>query len=491
MAVSEKNLQPNLIGKENVGRIQNCMTEGMKMRTVRNLLIVLAILLALGLGGVCGGYHWYRTNHVKIGETVYDRSVELVDLRGQEISIQEYEMYCKTLPRARVLWDVPFQGTSYPNDTQEIRITSLTREDIDALKYLPELTHVDAMDCRDYTMLETLKAERPECQVDYQLHLGEKVYDQTVTSLNFSGDSVGSQELQAVLPYMEALQTVTFEEPSIPAADLYAMQEAYPNVTFTWTKSFLGKPYGMDTEMIDISNTKPGDLKLVEDTMAYFPNLKQLDILECGYEFEDLAAYRDRVRDKYKVVWGVPVGQAYLRTDETKFIPSNENKRVRDDDTYNLRYCEDLIAVDLGHLNISNLEWVVGTPHLKYLIMGDANIYDENLKPISCLKELEWLELFHTPLKDVSPLVGCTALKDLLLSQSYIDVKPLGQMPWLENIWLLRSGVDGEDIAYLHEKLPNTHIEVGTTRDAHSRGWRDLPRYFEMRDALGMWYMKG
>ena len=64
-------------------------------------------------------------------------------------------------------------------------------------------------------------------------------------------------------------------------------------------------------------------------------------------------------------------------------------------------------------------------------------------------------------------------------------------MPWLENIWLLRSGIDGADINYLHEHCPNAHLEVGTPTHAHSHGWRHLPRYFEMRDAFEMYYMEG
>jgi len=57
-------------------------------------------------------------------------------------------------------------------------------------------------------------------------------------------------------------------------------------------------------------------------------------------------------------------------------------------------------------------------------------------------------------------------------------------MTWLKNLWMIhRSGA--EEMA---EALPNTTImAVGNASVAN--GWRKLPNYFAMRDALGMYYM--
>lgn len=461
------------------------------MKKMKTGLIVLAVLLALGLGAMAGGYYWYRQNHVKVNGTVYDIHVAEVDLRGQTTTARQYEDLRAALPDAVIRWNVPFQDAVLPDDTQELTVDRMTPEDVDQLRYFPKLTLIKAPQCRDYEALTELEQRYPDCRVEFEIHIGEQSLPRDTASLNLGAGEGTAQELQAAFQYLPGLSQVELTDPAIPASELYALQEAYPNVTMTWTKDFMGKTYSMEETMLDLSETKPESVEAVEAFAAYFPNLEQLDMVECGFENEEMAAFRDRVRDQYKVVWGVQVGKAYLRTDVTHFMPGQMNKRVRNEDTYNLRYCEDLIAVDFGHIGVSNLEWVVGTPHIKYLILGDGNVFNQDIVPIGTLKELEWLEIFNSPVTDVSPLVGCTSLKDLLLSGSYIDVTPLGEMPWLENIWMLHSGVDGKDITYLHEHLPNTHLEVNDSKDAHSHGWRHLPRYFEMRDAFEMWYMEG
>lgn len=461
------------------------------MRALRGILIVLVILLALGLGAVTGGYYWYRTNHIKVNGTVYAKDVDMVDLRGAKVSVEEYEDLRKLLPAAVIRWDVPFQDGYVADDTQELTILSLTREDLERLQYLPQVTKIHARQCREYALLEELEAQRPDCQVDFDIRLGEETLERNTESLSVQSDTVDAQQLRKALPYLHSLTAVELENPTIPAGELYALQEEYPEIVFTWTKEFMGKTYGTDVTELDFSNTELGDLRAVEDTMAYFPNLQKLILVECGFDYEDLAAYRDRVRDRYKVVWGVHIGRGYLRTDATSYMPSTMHKQIYDEDTYNLRYCEDLIAVDFGHINVGETSWCVGTPHLKYLILGDGNVFNKHMVPLSCLKELEFVEIFNSPVTDISPLVECTGIRDLLLSGSHIDIEPLTKMTWLENLWLLNSSVDWGEAELLREKLPNTHIEVAGTKHGHSRGWRDLPRYFEMRDAFGMPYMTG
>lgn len=462
------------------------------MKVLRGILIALVVILALGLGAVAGGYYWFRQNHVKIGGQVYDLHAQQVDLRGTSITMEEYQDLRQGLPTAVIHWDVPFQDTAYPDDTTEITVTTLNQEDIERLHYLPNLSHVNAMECRDYEALLALEQTFPKCKVDFAIHLETMALERDTEALVLGPDDATAQQLQDALTYLPKLFSVDLANPTIPAADLYAMQEQYPNVTFNWTKDFNGQTYGTDVTELDFSNNEElGTLADLENAMAYFPNLERLILVECGYDYEELAAYRDRVRDKYKVVWGVHIGKGYIRTDATSYMPSLHHKQIYDEDTYNLRYCEDLIAVDFGHINVGETSWCVGTPHLKYLILGDGNVFNEHVKPLANLKELEYLELFNAPVTDVSPLVECTALKDLLLSGCFIDTEPLKQMTWLENLWLLNSGVKYQQRLDLEAALPNTHLEIAGIKHGHSRGWRDLPRYFEMRDVFGMPYMKG
>lgn len=463
----------------------------MEQRKIKKLLVALVIVLGLVLVGTLGGFLWFRMTHVKVEGQLYKTNTELLDLRGTDASLEHVRNLRSALPGCVIRWDIPFQGERYPDDTAEMTVTTLTEEDIEMMDYMPRLSHVDATQCEDYEAILALKAHRPDCQVDYRIHLGDQALEPNADSAEFVVDEVTAQDLRDAMPYLPNLKAVHFTDPAVPAEDLYALQEEFPQITFTWDKVVMGTRMEMDTTELDFSGTPMDSAESVEALAAYFPNLEKVEMVDCGISNEDMAAYRERVRDKYQVIWGVQVGQAYLRTDEKGFIPSNHALRVTNEDLNNLRFCEGLIAVDLGHIGVGNLSWVSGTPHLKYLIVGDGDVRNKDIVHLSQLKELTYLEIFMSPVTDISPLVECTALEDLNLSRSYVDVEPLGRMPWLKNLWLLGNKSSAEDVAYLHEHLPNTRIETGYHSTCHGRGWRDMQSYRDMRDALGMWYMKG
>ena len=149
-----------------------------------------------------------------------------------------------------------------------------------------------------------------------------------------------------------------------------------------------------------------------------------------------------------------------------------------------LKYCEDMIAVDIGHSRVRDIDFAAYMPHLKYLILADTDV--RRLDGIENCKELVWLELSWCAIESYEPLVGCTALEDLNLSRTFADPEPLYQMTWLKNLWVMERG---DAVTYqLTQALPDTHV-VGGAHDAISYGWRKLPNYFKMRDALDMYYM--
>ena len=95
-----------------------------------------------------------------------------------------------------------------------------------------------------------------------------------------------------------------------------------------------------------------------------------------------------------------------------------------------------------------------------------------------------------TGVVDTSPLVNCKGLRDLNLCRAPLgDITPLTKLPWLEKLWISRCTLSREERKLLHNSLPNTHIEFDEPNCTRA-GWRDLPRYFEMRDILRVPYMR-
>ena len=257
-------------------------------------------------------------------------------------------------------------------------------------------------------------------------------------------------------------------------------------MTIRWSIQVGDRIVPETAEEVDLTGLK---LTSTEEAARYascFPNITKLNLTDCGLDNETLAAFREEKRAEYKVVWTVYLGSiCKARTDDTKFMPLTQGDGYfRDWNAVDLKYCEDMIAIDIGHSRVRNIDFVAYMPHLKYLILADTDVRD--LTPISNCKELIWLELSWCAIESYEPLLGCTALEDVNLSRTFADPEPVKKMTWLKNLWCMERG---NGVVYeWTQALPNTHV-VGIGTDAIGYGWRKLPNYYKMRDALDMYYM--
>lgn len=508
--------------------------------------ILMAVLLVLMLAATAVGLVWHMNHYVMIDFQFYPKDAEVLDLRDEDIGIERYEKIARRLPECEILWNIPFQGRVYAQDTKSLTVTSLTDADVEVLAYFTRLETVEAGSCTDYAQLLALQDSRPEMEINYSVEIGGSTYFRDASKVVIS--KVVAEEIQRLrcLPKLEtvavsggenvenvaalqefcrkngyafhiAFDSTTVAEdakavsvsniteaelnllqflpnmtqlrlntPEAPAESLLALQEAYPNVTVTWSQTVSGKLFESTDTEIDISNIEVENPQIVEQEMTYFPNAEKLVMSFCGIDDELMAAFRELHREDYKVVWTVYLGPKLpTRTDVTSIMPARDGTSVfHDAEAYNMRYCEDVIAVDVGHLDVRNVEWAAFMPHLKYLILAWTGVQD--LTPLSNCKELVFLELDNSPVKDLSPLKGCTALEDINIGASYADASALCEMPWLKNVWCIFR----PDAAWqVSQALPDTFVQA--TGDATvASGWRRLDNYYKMRDALNMFYME-
>ena len=454
------------------------------MNTHAKILIAVVLILALLLGAAAGGYFWYRSAHIKVDGIIYEKDMANLDLRGQNISAEHFHHLQEAFPNCSISWDVPFQNTVYADDITEISVTSLTEEDVKQLQYFKNLQTVNAVNCPDFEMIMLLQKSYPQCNVDYSVEIAGETQGKDTASLSFPEGKGDFHQLMEKLQYLPKLKTVHFEEPGLMPEELNQLTEKYPHIQFSWVKTVFGQQLPSDTRELDISGMNFESVEEVEKQAGYLPGLEKLTMCDTKLPYDDIAAFREHVRGKCKVIFNVKIGQFNVRTDETWFMPTKFHKDVKDKDVQNLKYCEDMICIDLGHNVMKNLEWVKGTPHLKYLIVADGPLQD--VTPLGTLKELKFLELFMTDIRDISPLVGCTALEDLNVARIPADVRPLAEMTWLKNLWISGGRVPKEDVAYLQEKLPNTHIDAALHHNCTGRGWRQSQNYIDMRNMVGM-----
>ena len=437
-------------------------------------------------------------------------------------------------PEVTVEYAVTIDGREYPQDTAVVSISGITEEEINLLTYLPELTAVTAVGCRTPEQMTRLRDFCQEKGLSFALRFGTKTYPDTVEELDVTGVTDGELELLQLLP---ELKTLHLKNPEADPETVAQLRSTYPKADISWEVEIAGVSFPDDTKEVDLStvlessaaqttaataagtqtaagaqtttktqtttgtatgtqstketqSTAPAvtlNLEDLEKKMSYLPDAKQVFLGKCGLDNEELAALRERVRDSYKLVWTVQLGKKLTaRTDDTTFMPVREHVYYfLDEDAYNLRYCEDMLCVDVGHMGLTNIDFVKGMPHLQILILAH-NGQLQDISPISSCKELIFLELDWSAVKDFTPLVGCTSLEDLNIGLTYPSVEPLMQMTWLKNLWM----VDRGGAYQLSQALPDTKI-VASADATVGAGWRNLPNYYKMRDMLGMEYMRG
>lgn len=532
-------------------------------RNNKPVIVLLAVLIVVGM--LLGGMIWFLNSHFFVEKKAYPKNAEELDLRDRKISVETYEKIREQLPDCEIRWNVPFQTTSYDDDTTSLTVSALSEEDLRVLEYFTELKELDARGSRDYRQIQNLMAQRPDVKVRYTVVIDGKEYAEDAEAVICSTLTDEDIAMMALLPELKAvdttgcsdhkrlaalteaipglevtyqvevlgktfteqdtsatfkkadlnqlleqlaavphLETVKLTEPKGDGETLRKLLETYPDISFTWKKTVLDKTFSSTDKEIDLSDTgivtvvppawghplDAGETKKITETvreaMAWFPHAEKVILPAVAFENETMAAFREEMRSDYKVVWTVFVTKKPVRTDQEVIHSSAYQVCFIDEQSQDLKYCEDAIVVDIGHSYVKNIEWVKGMPKLKYLIL--AHNWIKDLSPISTCKNLEYLEIFwneHIP--DYTPLLGCTALKDLNLSGTYADLDPLMEMTWVENLWANCCGITEGEYNDLREALPNTHIEY-RGGDYTSYGWREVQGYYDMRDFMGLPY---
>ena len=140
--------------------------------------------------------------------------------------------------------------------------------------------------------------------------------------------------------------------------------------------------------------------------------------------------------------------------------------------------CPDLLALDLGHNDVSNLEFVTAWPRLRRLIVVDSRTPITDLSPLKELDDLEYVELFMQGITDISALAGKIHLKDLNLAHNDIkDLTPLHSCTGLQRLWINGNPhLSKEQIAAFQKAVPGCRVN---TRGYPSTGmgWREHPHY--------------
>ena len=238
-----------------------------------------------------------------------------------------------------------------------------------------------------------------------------------------------------------------------------------------------------DAEVIDLGDVTVKSAEGFIEYLRQFPNLKQADLYATPLSPETIDALTEAFP---QVTFGMTmrIGDHLVRTDATAFstLHGNSSRHHDEDDFRYLKYCTNLLALDIGHNSVRDVSFLYDLPDLKVLILACNEITD--ITPVGSLHQLEYLELFKNDIRDLSCLEACTKLIDLNVCFNHIeDLAPIAKLPRLQRLWVYNSNnwsdqypVDKQVVADLRTALPNCHVD--STSYSTLGGWREHDRYY-------------
>ncbi len=419
----------------------------------------------------------------------YFPNLETIDMRActdYEAILQVQKMY----PDVEIAWLIPFQGNALESNSESLTVSHISDADVEMLKNFSNLKTIDARSCADLGSILQLQLEHPEYQILWTVAIGSHSFDQDTTALEIADADI--PQLMERLRYLPHLETVTFTG-NIPGNDnILELKTAYPEVTFIWDFPLCGVTVNSNDTEIDLSKIKMTSVDEVENSLKYFNRLERVVMCQCGIPSEEMDALWKRHPD-IRFVWSVMIGTKWVRTDETTFMPwklgfgRDGNPRMTNAHTKEMKYLVDVMCMDIGHMNITDLSFLNYMPNMEYLLL--CSNFTDDISPLANLKKLRYLEMFQNSVTDLSPLAECTALEDLNITYNpFQDVTPLLELENLQNIWISGWMIPEDQLKMLHEAFPDAKIVDDSTRST-AEGWRDLPNYFAQRDLFGLWYM--
>lgn len=312
--------------------------------------------------------------------------------------------------------------------------------------------------------------------------------------LNLRGlrpDDATASVIAALIDDAGAVAEVDLTAVPIAPAEAAQLTARYPGVRFLWSMNVFGVGVDQDTEVLDFGDRRVTDYDLLALYLRCFPNLKKVLL----YKSVNFAADRDMLCAAFpEIDFGFTVRflsdkYAVETADVTAFssLQDGAPPHLYDYHMWWLKYCPNLVALDLGHNGLRDLSFLRDAPKLRVLILADNDVSD--ISPLADLPDLEYAELFLNHITDLSPLRNLKNLKDLNLSfnDGVTDITPLLDLPNLERLWLSwNTAIPAEQIARLRERYPDAEIvtrSYGSTGviylddGSEAPGWRDHPRY--------------
>lgn len=247
------------------------------------------------------------------------------------------------------------------------------------------------------------------------------------------------------------------------------------------------------SEVADISGIDVSDMDM-DEVFAALPNLQRIYMIDCGLDNDGYAALQDAHPD-IRIIWEIVLSHWKIRTDVVAFSSLKicaDTFFMQNEEAYYLKYCTDLVALDLGHNYVSDLTFLRYMPNLKVLILvdnvkaveGERKYHLTDLSELQYVPHLRYLEFFANNVSDFSFMQYLTELEDLNISYNSVSsIQYMRNLPHLQRLWMEHTYIPYNEYVELTQLYPNAQI-VYVGEGSIDQGWRSGPHYWAMRNMV-------
>ncbi len=256
--------------------------------------------------------------------------------------------------------------------------------------------------------------------------------------------------------------------------ELRILQDAAPDAVFDYRFESFGKTISTADEDIvydALSNCVyiyNEGMEQIREMMPCMTRLKSIFFQYCEVDYDVLAQFRADYPD-VDIVWRINFGPYSCRTDTERIFANGSLDAAS---CYNLRYCNKVKYIDLGHNDyLTSIDFAAFMPDLEIGIFAATSLYD--ISPLANCRKLRYLEIFVTNVSDISVLANCTELEQLNVSCCFSlkDLSPLYGLTKLKRVWNNYSSVPQAKQNEIRTLLPDCEFSF-TKGGSTDYGWR-------------------
>ncbi len=416
-----------------------------------------------------------RDNRLTDLTPLYDcEALTQLDVRGNEISAEQYEKLREALPECNIVWSIKLGDEYYDSTTKRLELTVDDFSQIEGIKYMDKLSYcnLSGSELPSDKMYE-LHLLLPETHLIWDIALGDELIPSDTKSFRWRNKYGSDLSLLRHMYRLTSLDMSTCHDVDIsPLKDIPTLTEltlSYSKITdFSPLSSMTGlKKLSVEFTGLDDMSIIAPLTQLMELNIGSI--IKNKQIIKSLDEIKDLT----ELRSLSIMSAGLTDISAISNMTKLKWL-ALENNPIEDFSA--LEKLTGLVHLDLFNTGISDISVIANMTELNSLCLGDvdkalaaADYAPESVgpceivdySPIGKLTKLRTLEITNSNLTDISFVSSLQNAGVFFLYHNRIsDPTPLYSLQNLQDLDIHGNKLSAAAKKEVVEKLPNCNVQV-------------------------------